>query len=424
MKEYYSLLGVLPTATADEIGEAYENKKRELSPNRFQQGTPEWQLASAALKELDNAYDQAIMATFAPIQAFAAPLSPLPRPRAPGKSTEPLGTQPSTQPMQPFQPSIKPPIKPSVQSPVQSSFQPSLQSSFEFSMGSPIESSIGSPIGSSIENSMKSSIESSIESSMGSSIGSSMDLSMQAGARVAAPVSVATPYGSVYPQEETVQSSYQPPYRQPSYRSSYRPSPQAPSSVESEFRGLVEEVPVSFSDAQLLEMNIQDLRENAPKKESSFFTLGIEDKLLRFYVKTYLAFSFFDLLMRLLLGMEWVGMSSVFSHYSVPLGEALKATPSPPFFMSVLASFISMLYLFCCSLPMPIVTRFFIMGQPPENGVTRWILVLLSVGTALALYSLTGFLFHFLPADWAGSGTSLIFIAPTLCLVTVRYEGD
>ena len=183
---------------------------------------------------------------------------------------------------------------------------------------------------------------------------------------------------------------------------------------------------MSFSDAQLLNMDIQDLRESyAPqKKESVFFTLGIEDKLLRYYVKAYLAFTLFDLLMRLSLGMAWVGMSGVLNHYSASLSlpETLAAPPS--MFMSVAASFVSMLYLFCCSLPMPIVTRFFILGQPPEKGAVRWMCVFLSIAAALALYSLTGFLFRFLPADWAGSGTSLVFIAPPLCLVTLRYEGD
>jgi hypothetical protein len=145
-----------------------------------------------------------------------------------------------------------------------------------------------------------------------------------------------------------------------------------------------------------------------------FFTLGIQDKLLRYYVKAYLAFTLFDLFMRLSLGMAWVGMS---------IPETLAAAP-PSTFMSVAASFVSMFYLFCCSLPMPIVTRFFVLGQPPEKGATRWMLAALSIAAAIALYSLTGFLFRFLPAGWAGSGTNLIFVAPPLCLATLRCEGD
>ena len=322
MQEYYALLGVLPTAAADEIEEAYQNKKRELSPERFEQGSADWLRAFAAAKELDKAYDQAIMATFAPIRAFAAPLPPLPRPEA-QRPKEPLRAQPPVRP----EPTVQP------QSAPRASYDP--------------------------------------------------------------------------PQETApIQSSYQ-----PSSRSS-----SGAALTDSELRGLVEEVPVSFSDAQLLNMDIQDLRESyAPqKKESVFFTLGIEDKLLRYYVKAYLAFTLFYLLMRLSLGMAWVGMSGVLNHYSVP----------PSMFMSVAASFVSMFYLFCCSLPMPIVTRFFILGQPPEKGAVRWMCVFLSIAAALALYSLTGFLFRFLPADWAGSGTSLVFIAPPLCLVTLRYEGD
>jgi hypothetical protein len=339
MQEYYSLLGVLPTATADEIEEAYQNKKLEFSPERFEQGTADWLRAFATLKELDKAYDQAIMATFAPIRAFSAPLSPLPRSDAPKNKTEPRQAQPPAS----FEPKAQQPSSPAPHEP---------------------------------------------------------------------------------PRTATTQSSYQ---------SSYQLLPEEP---DSGFRGLVEEVPVSFSDAQLLHMDIQDLRESyvPHKKESVFFTLGIEDRLLRFYVKTYLAFVLFDLIMRAALGMAWVGMSSVFNHYSAilkdaapsgaVLAETLASVPPPPLFMSVLASFISMFYLFCCSLPMPIVTRFFILGQPPEKGAARWTLAFLSLIVALVLYSLTGFLFHFLPADWAGSGTSLIFIAPPLCLATMRYEGD
>ena len=98
MQEYYALLGVLPTAAADEIEEAYQNKKRELSPERFEQGSADWLRAFAAVKKLDKAYDQAIMATFAPIRAFAAPLPPLPRPEAPQRPKKPLRAQPPVRP--------------------------------------------------------------------------------------------------------------------------------------------------------------------------------------------------------------------------------------------------------------------------------------------------------------------------------------
>ncbi|MDR1978576.1 MAG: J domain-containing protein [Synergistaceae bacterium] len=351
MQEYYSLLGVLPTATADEIEEAYQNKRRELSPERFEQGTLEWLRAFATLKELDKAHDNAIMATFAPIRAFSDPLPPLPRPPAPQNKTEPRQAQPQIQP----QPQIQ-------------------QARFESKIQAQVRPQPASPV--------------------------SHDSSREA-----------------------------------TSARSYRPSSE--SSLEgSELRGLVEEVPVSFSDAQLLQMDIQDLRESyAPKKEeSAFLTLGIEDKLLRYYVKAYLGFALLDLFMRLALGMAWVGMSETFNHYAAFLKatmpsdssfvQALKSAPSPSLFVSIAASLISMAYLFFCSLPMPIVARFFILGQPPEKGVTRWALAFTSIVVALGLYSLTGFLFRFLPAAWAGSGTSLIFIAPPLCLVTMRYEGS
>jgi hypothetical protein len=348
MQEYYSLLGVFPTATADEIEEAYQNKKREFAPERFEQGTAEWLRAFAALKELDKAYDQAIMATFAPIRAFADPLPPLPRPSVPQNKTKPKQAQPSVS----FEPEV--PGHPQAQSAPSVSYEP--------------------------------------------------------------------------PRKTTLQSS-------PPYQSSYRPLPES-FSEDSDFRGLVEEVPVSFSDAQLLDMDIQDLRESyAPHKEESvFFTLGIQDRLLRFYVKTYLAFVLFDLLMRVSLGTAWVAMSGALNHYSAflmeiappraTLAETLATMPPTPLFMSAVASFISMFYLFCCSLPMPIVTRFFILGQPPEKGATRWMLAFLSIAVALILYSLTGFLFRFLPADWGGSGMNLIFVAPPLCLATMHYQGD
>jgi hypothetical protein len=331
MQEYYSLLGVPPTATADEIEEAYRNKQRELSPERFEQGTGEWLRAFATMKELDKAYDHAIAATFAPIRAFSAP-------------------QNTAEPRQ------QPPVR----------LEPKIQQ---------VESRYVSP------------------------------------------------------------TSYEPLQEAAPIQSSYRPL-SGPSLTDSALRGLVEEVPVAFSDAQLLNLNVQDLRESyAPqKKESAFFTWGIKDRLLRYYVKTYVTFMLCDLLMRASLGMAWVGMSGVFNHYSallkemapsgVSLAETLAAAPSPSLFMSVIASFVSVAYLFLCSLPMPIVTRFFILGQPPEKGAMRWILVFLSIAAALVLYSLTGFLFRFLPADWAGSGMSLVFVAPTLCIVTIRYEGD
>jgi hypothetical protein len=220
----------------------------------------------------------------------------------------------------------------------------------------------------------------------------------------------------------------------PSY--SRRASP-APSFSDSELEGLVEDVPASFSDADLLKMNVEELRKSyAPQEEETgFFTLGIEDRLLRYYVKAYLVFALFELAMRLSLGGDWVGAMESFNHYSIilptfyvdrmehpSLAAAISMSP-PSTLMWIVSSFVSIAYLFCCSLPMPIVTRFFILGQPPENGAAHWTFAFLSIVAAVALYSLTGFLFRFLPLSCAGSGMNLAFIAPSLCLGTMRYEG-
>jgi hypothetical protein len=339
MEKYYALLGVLPTATTEEIEEAYQNKKREHATDRFEQGTLEWVRAFATLKELDTAYNNAIMATFAPIQAFSGPMPKLATPQD-GMARPWLAGTPQTETAQQSQQAPQP----------QQIQQPRPQ-----------------------------------------------------------PVEAASPAPPVRPQQVS------------------------PSFVDPELEGLVEEVPVSFSDKDLLNMDISELRQSyvLQEKEPESFTLGIQDRLLRYYVKAYLVFAFFELIMRLSLGAKWVGALNSFNHYSIiletmenmSLVEAISES-SPSVLTWIVSAFVSTAYLFCCSLPMPIVTRFFILGRPPENSAAQGTFALLSLVVALVLYLLTGFLFRFLPLSWAGCGMSLAFIAPTLCWGTMRYEGN
>ncbi|MDR2528144.1 MAG: hypothetical protein LBD04_03870 [Synergistaceae bacterium] len=329
MERYDVLLGVHPAASADEIEEAYQNRKREIAPERFTPDSEEHRRALLAMRELDRAYDEALMTTFTPIRA-GLPKATQSRPPASGGALQPPITPASSPAAAP-----QPPIQPSP-----------------------------------------------------------------------------PPYESFV-----------------SVRSSYAP-PSNPAAAK-ELKGLVGETFVSFSDAQLLNMDIGTLRESqmTSGEGAGVLAFGIEDPLLRFYVRAYLGFAFFDLLMTLLLGVAWRGMSSRYVSFimetmpNLPLPQALaESQPSLP--IVVATPFISMLYLFFCSLPMPIATRFFIMGQPAGNEAARWLLVFISVAAAHAIYAMTGFLFRLLPPAWAGSSASLFFVAPTLCLVTVRYQGE
>jgi hypothetical protein len=216
----------------------------------------------------------------------------------------------------------------------------------------------------------------------------------------------------------------------------------APSFSDPELEGLVEEVFVSVSDKDLLNMDISELRQNyvLQEKEPESFTLGIQDRLLRYYVKAYLVFAFFELIMRLSLGAKWVGALNSFNHYSIVRSSMLReatmgveisfmealssAMSSTSILMWIVSAFVSTAYLFCCSLPMPIVTRFFILGRPAENSAAQGTFALLSLVVAFVLYLLTGFLFRFLPLSWDSCGMSLAFIAPALCWGTMRYEGN
>jgi hypothetical protein len=381
MGKHYALLGVLPTATAEEIEKAYQTKRREYAPDRYEQGTLEWVRAFAMRKELDLAYNNAIMATFAPIQAFSGPIPKLPTPQDGvarpwlTETPEPQAHRPQPRPTETFvQTHIQPQVQPRPQ-PVQTPPQPQAQQL------------------------------------------QSQQIQPQ----------------QMPPLEPSLQA--RPAETAPSYSRQTSPAWSSSNSIP-ELEGLVEEVPVSFSDAELLNMNVEELRNSyAPQEgEDEFFTLGIEDRLLRSYVKAYLVFALFDLFMRLSLGGAWVGAMPSFNHYSIilepmspqirpSLAAAIAMSP-PSTLMWILSAFTSTAYLFCCSFPMPIVTRFFILGQPPENGATHWMLAFLSIVAALGLYSLTGFLFRFFPPVLAGAGMNLAFIAPPLCVVTMRYEGS
>ena len=75
MEECYKLLGIPPTADTEEIEKAYLDKKREFAPSRFEQNSEEWHSASSMLQELDKAYNDAIMATFAPLKSFGTSIN-------------------------------------------------------------------------------------------------------------------------------------------------------------------------------------------------------------------------------------------------------------------------------------------------------------------------------------------------------------
>jgi hypothetical protein len=300
MEECYVVLGISPTASAEEIEKAYQEKKRCLAPDLFEHGSEEWLRASSMQKELDKAYSDAVMATFAPIKAFT----------------------------------VSPP----------------------------------------------------------------------------------------------------PPAPEPS-------GPAAPSQAEV-FSDLVEEAPASFSDEQLLNMDIGQLRESAfTQNESVLFTWGIEDRLLRRYVKTYAGFVILDLIVNFALG-GYASFSITNALYMNQMNRAASALRNVDAYkgmaqqltdaaqqmkpdavqdsvlVSILKSFVTTAYHFLCSLPMPIATRFFIMGRPADTIPMRWSLYSFSVAAAVILYSLSGWLI----GSWAGSVMPLAFVCVTISATTLKYE--
>ncbi len=297
MEDCHVLLGIQPTAGTDEIEEAYRNKMRAFDPQQFEEGSAEWKDARAMQETLKQAYDDAIMATFAPIRAFAySPPAATPRPQEPA-------------------------------------------------------------------------------------------------------------------------------------RSAWTPPPRRDSNLD----GLVEEVPVSFSDEDLLEMDVTQLRETylPPRKERPWLpTLGIQDPLLRSWVWMYLSFTLLDFLMRLVIGNSWSGVNRILAQSAGVLREGLPAgtvalPPPPSALWSLTTSVASMLYLFACSLIMPVVVRFFVLGEPViDKRMMRWMLDIASVAAAWLITIPAGLIFRILPPEWAGSSLNLLFATPLLCEVTLRYQGE
>ena len=290
MEDCYILLGISPTASTEEIESAYQNKKRELAPDR--------------LKELDKAYNDAIMATFAPIKAFA----------------------------------------------------------------------------------------------------------------------VSTPLPILEPSAKR---------------------PENVSGKEAEIIGdLVTEAPVSFSDEQLLNMDIGELRESyASPQRSVLFTWGIEDRLLRSYVMAYVGFVILDLFVNLALGgyasfsipnalaaRQLNRAANVLSHVGAykdiaqelrDASQQMNPNSTPPsVLVSILRSFVITAFYFFCALPMPIITRFFIVGASVKSLAARWSLYSFSVAIAVVLFHLTGWLF----GNWSLSVVPLAFVTLVLSATTLKYE--
>ena len=299
MENCYALLGIAPTATTDEIDEAYQRRKKEFEPD------------DPKLRELDSAYNEAIMATFAPIRAFSLPLPPLTIGKKSPQSPPPAPEQPRPQ------------------APVQHTY-----------------------------------------------------------------VSAEDPL-------TTFKSTYTMPYTSVS--------------VDKKVKDLVEEVPKSFTDSELVNMNVAELRESYMSHmhdeddETGFLTLGIENRLARYYVKTYIVTVVFDIIMRLCIGPKWLMLTA---------RPDQTAEPHTALFLFILFSFASVVYCFICALPMPFATRFFIMGQPPEKSGVLIALFFLGIAFAFLLRWLTG---RFLPLNVVGSTGSFLIAAMALCLGTLRY---
>jgi len=342
MEECYTLLGISPTATTEEIEKAYLDKKREFTPSRFDQNSEEWQQASSMLKELDRAYNDAIMATFAPVKAFS-----------------PASKQISVQTKAP--------------APIQA----------------PAQTAVHSALGKFTE---------------GSEAAEGLD-------------------------------------------------------------DLVDEVPVSFTDEQLLRMDAEQLRGSYDhfQQESVLLTWGIKNKLSRRYVMIYAAFVVLGLFITILGGPSshavmstsqsvfsdlsatqaehsaelLHSIASAHSHLNIDPASAQQITeaaeqlrgtaqqsrqaaeqtrPAAPPTMSValLMVFLTTGYYFLCALPAPVIIRFFIMGEATSGRI----FYIFSVLSASMLHFLTARLL----GPWAGSTLTLSFVAILLCTATITYE--
>ncbi|MCL2009374.1 MAG: hypothetical protein FWG71_02360 [Synergistaceae bacterium] len=287
MENCYALLEIPPTAGTEEIEEAYQRKKKEFGAD------------ASKLRELDDAYNEAIMATFMPIRAFSSPLPPL----TTGKKIPPV-----TQPL-----------------PVQSA---------------PIQ---------------------------------------------AVPVQAAP----VQPQPQITPVQHI----------------QAPESM-------------SFTDNDLMNMDVSAIRESYmgrmqdTDEEAESFTLGIENRLARYYVKTCIAVLVFDMLMRLLIGPKWLVLTAIISPGQIP---------STPVLLLLILSFVSIAYCFLCALPMPLTMRYVILGQPPDKNSVMWMQFFMCVLFAFLARRLTA---YFLPFNVTGSAISFSIAAMALSFGTLRYDGD
>ena len=290
MENCYELLEITPTANMEEIEAAYQRKKKEFMGDSTKQ------------QELDSAYNDAIMATFAPIRAFASPLPPL----IMKKNNPPPDVQ----------------AAPAQVTPVQ-----------------------------------------------------------------AAPVQPA-PVQDIPAQPEPVQ-------------------PQTQMAATS----------MPFSDEQIMNMDVSEIKIYIPQDENEDDDartpfLGIEDKLLRHYVKTYLAVVVFDMVMRLLFGPRWLVFTEVISAEYIP---------TTPLILLIPLAFVSIAYCFICSLPVPFAARFFVIGHPPDKDAVTWSLFFISIAFAFLLHWMTG---RILPYNVTGSSASLIIVAGSLSLKTLQYEGS
>jgi len=311
MAIYYELLGITPTANTEEIEAAYKRKKEEFMGE------------AEKLQELDSAYNEAIMATFAPIRAFASPLPPLQI----GKAVKPAAPQPQ------IQPKVEPRREPQEREPQELE---------------PVDTQLE------VERVLLGELN----------------------------------------EQPTIKS--QPAPSQPTYAARHAGGTGMP-----------------FSDTQIMDMDVSDIRNHMPQEEDTEEHepfLGIENKLLGYYVKTFLAVVVFDIIMRLLFGPAWLVLTEAISAEQIPATSRLLLIP---------LAFVSIAYCFICALPMPSAVRFFVLGQPPDKTAVMWTLFFISITLAFLLHWLTG---RILPYNITGSSASLIIVASALSFKTLQYE--
>jgi len=344
MGNCYELLEIAPTASTEEIEEAYQRKKKEFTGDAAKQ------------QELDSAYNDAIMATFAPIRAFASPLPPLLTRKSSPSDAQIIPVQAAPAQVAPAQ------AEPIQATPVQTQSQVQVQ-----------------------------------------------------------PQSYA-------PQPEAEQPTYAQPQEQMSAHPIHMPESKPESKPEIEQPTPVQfqaqkpagkENPAAFTDAQIMNMDISEMKSYIPQneiedegKEAGKPFLGIEDKLLQHYAKTYIAVVVFDIVMRLLFGPRWLVFTEVV--------RSAEYMPATPLLLLIPLAFVSIVFCFICALPIPFATRFFVIGHPPDKNSVTWSLFFVSITCAFLLHWLAG---RLLPYSITGSSVSLIIVSVALSLKTLQYEG-